>query len=288
MTRIPEIPNQENFTKLGPRSDQVSNESLLMINGLSLLTRDGKNYIRDESTGLILTDGFQNYQIFQDEEDDQTISRIVGQIGEYKRDLIPSTDFYDVLGDGLSREKLIRKKLLIGKLFPESDGFDSRLYRGYSAMLRENPLFNEEPFSSEQLRIALTLIFDCNPEQISLSESEIAKGDIKFHYGDFHLTNLNQEQPQKMSGTFYFDGKTFNDLVLSDIVGGCVVFKYTEVFRSLILPRKVGGYVNLNKAKTFEKLIFPDYVGNVVYLDSLSPEEIYKLKKPSDVEIDMR
>lgn len=289
MSRTAEFSEPRNFNQLNQVVDQASNESLLTANGLSIITESGRNYIRDESTGLILTDPFQVCSIFNDSKDGKTISRIVSQIDGWKRDLIPPSDFFDVLGDDLDQENLIRKKLLISKLFPECEGNYSDFTQNYYRQRHSYPHLRSETFSPDQLRSVLAFIFNCDTEQISLYEIETARKDnIKFHYGDFHLVDLNQKQPEKIGGSMYFDGKTFDVLVLSDIVGGDVDFRYVESFRSLTLPKKVGSSVYLHKAKNFEKLIFSQRVNNMVYLDSLTPEEIYKLDKPDNVEIEMR
>lgn len=292
MARTPETrtQTQENFTNFGPHTDQVSNESLLTVNGLSIFTEWGISYIRDESTGLILTDGFHTCDILSDPKDSKVISRVVSYVEKQQRDLIPPSDFFDVLKNNVNQENLIRKKLLIGKIFPKCEGIFSNFFQNYLRQVDSHPVLSrQKSFSPEQLRLALAFIFDCDPEQISLYESEtMIKDNIKFHYGDFHLIDLKQKQPEKMGGSIYFDGKTFDDLTLPDIVGGDVDFRYLEVFRSLTLPRRVGNSVYLHKAKKFEKLNFPEQVNNVVLLSSLTAEEIYKLEKPSDVEIDMR
>lgn len=47
-------------------------------------------------------------------------------------------------------------------------------------------------------RADLSLVFDCRPDQISLTEKEALSGDIVYHYGHLNLNNLTTAEKEKL------------------------------------------------------------------------------------------
>lgn len=94
----------------------------------------------------------------------------------------------------------------------------------------------KELLKSRDARTDLAELFDCRPDQISLSEEESLSGDIQFHYGNLYLSSLTSAE-------------------------------------GLILPTSIGGYLDLGSLTSAEDLILPTSIGGDLYLDRLTSAE---------------
>lgn len=121
----------------------------------------------------------------------------------------------------------------------------------------------------------LSIIFDCNPTQISFSTEKTIRGGIKYHYGDLSLKLLTTTKALSLPENVY------GDLDLSGINNDTVLVLPQQItkdlklsglfdFKDLILPEKVGGNIFLENLTRVENLSLPNDVGGSIFLGKLT------------------
>ncbi|MEM4511298.1 MAG: hypothetical protein QXD25_00600 [Nanopusillaceae archaeon] len=157
--------------------------------------------------------------------------------------------------------------------------------------------------SKRNKREDLSMIFDCLPDQISLTEEEALGGNIVYHYGDLYLGSLESaeglELPEEVGGSLYLGSlesaeglklpeeiggdlylgslKSAEGLKLPEEIGGDLYLGSLESAEGLKLPKKVGGSLDLRSLESAEGLELPEEVGGSLYLGSLESAEGLKL-----------
>ncbi|MFT5352272.1 MAG: hypothetical protein ACI9GH_000115, partial [Candidatus Paceibacteria bacterium] len=151
----------------------------------------------------------------------------------------------------------------------------------------------------------LSQVFDCRPEQISLTKDEALSGDIVYHYGDLDLNSLTSaeglELPQSIGGNLYLESLTSAEglelpqsiggylylesltsaegLKLPQSIGGDLYLNSLTSAEGLKLPQSIGGYLDLNSLTSAEDLKLPQSIGGYLYLSSLTSAEKAKLRE---------
>ncbi|MEK7587128.1 MAG: hypothetical protein AAB453_04635 [Patescibacteria group bacterium] len=162
----------------------------------------------------------------------------------------------------------------------------------------------EELLINRDIKVDLANILNVPKEQISVTDDEALKGNIKFHYGDLDLGDLTTAEgltlPQSIGGGLNLDGfisvegltlpqsigdylylgdlTTAEGLILPQSIGSNLDLHSLKTAEGLTLPQSVGGDLNLNGLITAEGLILPQSVGGGLYLGSLTSAEKNKLK----------
>jgi len=124
----------------------------------------------------------------------------------------------------------------------------------------------------------LSLVFDCRLDQISTTEQEALKGNIKFHYGDLNLKNLTSAEglvlPENISGDLDLSGLTSTKgLVLPKSVGGYLDLPGLTSAKGLVLPKRIGAGLDLKNLTSAEGLVLPENIGGTLYLPGLTSAE---------------
>ncbi|MEM0476228.1 MAG: hypothetical protein QW367_01130, partial [Candidatus Aenigmatarchaeota archaeon] len=168
--------------------------------------------------------------------------------------------------------------------------------------------------SERNKREDLAMIFDCLPDQISLTEEEALGGNIVYHYGDLYLGSLKSaeglELPEEVGGDLYFGSlesaeglklpkkiggnlylwslKSAEELKLPEEVGGDLYLGSLKSAKGLELPKKIGGSLDLRSLKSAEGLKLPEEVGGSLDLRSLESAEGLELPKKIGGSLDLR
>lgn len=131
---------------------------------------------------------------------------------------------------------------------------------GYKDDDRINEIINTRDIKKD-----LSIIFDCDIEQISLTRKEALKGDIIAHFGNLDLSDLDD----------------ITDVKFPKYILGNLYLNNLKKLKNTILPSYVLYDIDLGNIKSAENIIFPEYVGGCLYLNSM---EIFKnIKLPTIV-----
>ena len=134
----------------------------------------------------------------------------------------------------------------------------------------------------------LSSILGLSREEISTTTTEALKGDIKYHYGDLDLSNL-----QTLPEGFRFPESVGGYINLSHLQTLPEGFRFPESVRGDIylsslqtlpkgvrFPESVGGYIDLSSLQTLpEGFRFPESVGGDIDLSSLPESTKAELRR---------
>jgi len=120
----------------------------------------------------------------------------------------------------------------------------------------------------------LSIIFDCNEDEIGLSKSDLNR-KLVYYDGNIELSDLsNLEQfglPKYVVGYLNLDGLTSIDgLMLPEKVGWDLHLGSLKTAEGLVLPKSIGGSLNLNGLTTAKGLVIPQHISSCLYLNSLT------------------
>ncbi len=136
----------------------------------------------------------------------------------------------------------------------------------------------KEIIETRDKKIDFSKIFDCNPNQISLTEEEALKGNIIYHYGELNLDYLTSAEgltlPQSVGGNLFLSSLTSAEgLTLPQSVGDDLDLESLTNAEGLTLPQSVGGTLYLSCLTSAEGLTLPQSVGGNLDLRSLTSAE---------------
>lgn len=148
----------------------------------------------------------------------------------------------------------------------------------------------KEILTPRNKRADLAGLFNCNENQISLTEKEALSGNIVFHYGDLDLNELTSAEgltlPKHVGGYLDLIGLTsVEGLTLPEHVEGDLSLDGLASAEGLILPENFWGYLGLNGLTNAEGLTLQKNFGGSLYFDSLTNAE--GLALPEHVEGDL-
>ena len=115
----------------------------------------------------------------------------------------------------------------------------------------------EEIIYHRDKRKDLSLVLDIAEDEISFTEEEALKGNIKYHYGDLYFYNL-------INAT---------GLTLPEKIRGNLILSSLMTTNGLVLPKEIGGYLDLRKLTTIQNFIFPNKINGSLYLNKLKKTE---------------
>jgi hypothetical protein len=163
--------------------------------------------------------------------------------------------------------------------------------------------YEEDPrikkiITKRDIKEDLAKVFDCYKDQISLTEEEALKGDIKFHYGNLYLRRFTLAQelkfkglklPRKIRGELDLGGLTSaEDLNLPEEIGRGLYLSGLTSAEGLKLPKKIRGFLDLHNLTSAEGLKLPEEIGGGLYLRGLTSAEGLKLPEEIGGELDLR
>ena len=130
----------------------------------------------------------------------------------------------------------------------------------------------EEILDNRNKRQDLSVIFNCNEWEISLTQAEAKNGNIRFHYGSLYFSESVDEQ----------------NLILPMQLSGGLYLRHLTSAQNLVVP-KIGGTLNLSGLKSAEGIILPKdengefYVpGNKLYCKFTKEELIEAAKRTEE------
>lgn len=120
----------------------------------------------------------------------------------------------------------------------------------------------------------LSIIFDCNEDEIGLSKSDLNR-KLVYYDGNIELSDLSNlkqfELPKYVVGDLNLDGLTSIDgLMLPEKVGWDLHLGSLKNAEGLVLPKSIGGSLNLNGLTTAKGLVIPQHISSCLYLNSLT------------------
>ena len=192
-------------------------------------------------------------------------------------------------------EELIREDLrFLYQIDSEIKGFG----------FEEDPRINEILHERDK-RGDLSNIFNCLPEQISLTKEEALGGDVVFHYGSLYLSGLSSAEglklpdsiagnldlgrlssveglklPDSIGRSLDLNGlRSAEGLNLSSSIGGDLSLGRLISAEGLKLPNSIGGSLVLNHLISAEGLNLPSSIGGSLYLYNLRSSDKQKLRE---------
>ncbi len=192
-------------------------------------------------------------------------------------------------------EELIREDLrFLYQIDSEIKGFG----------FEEDPRINEILHERDK-RGDLSNIFNCLPEQISLTKEEALGGDVVFHYGSLYLSGLSSAEglklpdsiagnldlgrlssveglklPDSIGRSLDLNGlRSAEGLNLSSSIGGDLSLGRLISAEGLKLPNSIGGSLVLNHLISAEGLRLPSSIGGSLYLYNLRSSDKQKLRE---------
>jgi hypothetical protein len=111
----------------------------------------------------------------------------------------------------------------------------------------------------------LSLVYNCNQNEISTTFEELQEGNIKIHFGNLSISN---------------DYLVTSEFVFPEILHGNLSMTHSK-FRNITLPKEITGNVYLNHLDYVKDTVFPEKIGGDLELCSL--ESVDNLKLPNEV-----
>ncbi len=108
-------------------------------------------------------------------------------------------------------------------------------------------------------------------EQISINRDEALSGNIKFHYGDLDLNDLQTAEGLKLPGS----------------INGSLIINELKIVKGLSLPQSIGGGFFLNGLQTVKGLKLPESIGEELGLKSLKTAKGLKLPESFRASLDL-
>ena len=113
-----------------------------------------------------------------------------------------------------------------------------------------------EILEARDRREDFAVIFNCRPNQISLTKEDALFGNTIYHHGDLNLVRL-KELPEGVKMPKHVEGYLNMDSI-------------KELPERSTLPKYVGGYLNLRSLVEWpEGVAMPEYIGGDMYLNSI-------------------
>jgi hypothetical protein len=197
----------------------------------------------------------------------------------------PEADRYKKKSEDMKRLTLLTQKHEKGDPFTKDDlrflyEIDS-LIEGFG--YDKDPRI-AEVISTRDPKTDLASVFDCTPEEISLTEEEALEGHKVFHCGDLYLASLRSAEgltlPQSISGSINLGSlRSAKGLTLPQSIDGSLELGLLTSAEGLTLPQSIGGSLYLRSLKSAEGLTLPQSIGGSLYLQSLAKVEKEALKR---------
>ena len=130
----------------------------------------------------------------------------------------------------------------------------------------------------------LTIALDLSEDEISFTEEDALKRNVKYHHWDLDLEKLTSAKglklPKIIRGNLFLENLTDAEgLILPEIVGEKLNLESLTSVESLILPKKIGDGLCLDNLITAKGLVFPEEVEGYLDLRSLTSAENLILPK---------
>lgn len=121
---------------------------------------------------------------------------------------------------------------------------------------------NIETLIEQFVKNDLSKIFDVEKNEISVTEEEVLKGNIKLHYGSLDLSEItmvdNLMLPKQVLGSVYMSSLvSAKNLKLPEHIEGSLVLNNLINAEDLVLPKYIEGTLGLKNLKSIEGIILP-------------------------------
>jgi len=145
----------------------------------------------------------------------------------------------------------------------------------------------QEIIRKRDTKADLSLITGFSREQISTTEEEALKGNIKYHYGSLGLRGLTSAEglklPESIGGSLYLWSLTLAEgLKLPESIGGDLDLKSLTLAEGLKLPESIDGSLDLSSLTSAKGLKLPESIGGDLDLSSLTSAEGLELPESID------
>lgn len=133
----------------------------------------------------------------------------------------------------------------------------------------------KEIISRRNLKKDVALVLNCDEEQISTTEEEALKGNMKYHYGDLDLSSLTSAEgtilPEIINGNLdLFNLISAKGITLpKSIIGGIDLSNLTST-DGLILPKTIGGNISLSGLTSADGLVLSEFIYGSIDLSGLT------------------
>lgn len=141
--------------------------------------------------------------------------------------------------------------------------------------------------NKRNIREDLMYVLSCNYNEISLSKEEALSGNIKYHYGDLNLKDLDLLSkkiilPKNVNGNIFINGSETLEIEFPKIVNGNLYVGSIQRLSNVVLPGVVYGNFDLERLKEINNSALPRIVYGNVNINGLEnveelvlPEQIY-------------
>ncbi len=204
--------------------------------------------------------------------DHQNLEENMLDIAREKYKSLPGGDSFEKRDSDMKRVTLIDNKVKKGEeLTVDELRFIYEIDRTIDGFGYQKDPRIEEVILYRDKRKDLGLVFDCQQNQISLTEEETLRGDIKYHYGSLDFGDLTSTEsltlPKLVGGDLDLGGLTsVEGLTLPELIGGSLDLGGLTSVKGLTLPETVRGFINLGHLTSTEGLILPRSVGGLINL----------------------
>lgn len=232
--------------------------------------------IRTDNGSLAEIRGISDNQNLESEMEDVVEQKLqeFPDRDEYKKKVSDMRELTKIYKKHKNHEELTKQELLF--LYETEDviiGF------GYE----KDPRI-KEIIDTRNIKKDLAFAFDCQEENISLTEREALRGNIKYHCGDLDLSSLTSAEglmlPEVISGELDLCSLTSADgLVLPKVINGGLYLNSLTSAKGLKLPKVINGDLDLSNITSAEGLVLPEKLNGDLYLNSLTSAEGLVLPK---------
>ena len=129
----------------------------------------------------------------------------------------------------------------------------------------------KEILEGRDIKDDVSCALDCSRDQLSTTEEEALKGNIKFHYGNLNLSSLQSAKGLKLPET----------------INGNLNLYSLQSAEGLELPETINGSLDLYSLQSAEGLEFPKTINGDLYLYSLRSAEGLKLPETINGYLDL-
>ncbi len=207
---------------------------------------------------------------------EQNIDPYIAPVIEKKMTEFPDGKKYQKMSADMKRVTEIDERIMHGgRLLKDELRFLYEIDRNIEGFGYARDPRIETILKGRDKRDDLAMVFDCTKDQISITEEEALRGNIRYHYGDLDLYRLTSAEgltlPESIGGYLSLYSLTSADgLTLPGSVGGNLNLASLTSAKGLTLPGSVGGDLNLYSLTSAKGLTLPGSVGGDLDLLSLT------------------
>ncbi len=133
----------------------------------------------------------------------------------------------------------------------------------------------EEIIEYVELVQKIAELYNIEIKDISFDSEEALKGNIKLHYGDLTLSDLQDGKgvilPENVDGMLnLFHFINVDGMVFPKAVNGSIHLEKLPKAKGLIFPKKVNGAIFLKSLTAAQNIVFPNIMKGEIFLDNLT------------------